>query len=148
MQVIDYRSPYRANPHERPHYVTIGHIGSGLIGLALLFVGGLAAFKLLPVGLSGVAVVAGLSHSAALAVVEVVLGLVFLSAATAPWPARGTLITMGLGTMVFGVVTTAEPAVLGGGSLAATGAVIALIGVGAVFLGWWDGPNRTFRRRR
>lgn len=148
MQVVDYRAPYRANPYERPYYVTWSHIGAGVLGAAFLFVGGLVLARLLPASVGGTTAVLGLSHTAALGIVELVLGIVFLSAATAPWSAKGTLVTMGIGTVVFGLVTTVEPTTFGDSSLAGTGAAIAFAGIAALFLGWSERPASIRSSRR
>lgn len=140
MQVVDYRAPYRADPYERPYFLTWGHVGSGVLGVAFLLAGSLVLARLFPESLSGTTSLLGLRHTAALGIVELVLGIVFLSAATAPWSARGTLVTMGIGTIVFGLVTTVEPATFGDAGLAGTGAAIAFAGIAAVFIGWSDRP--------
>ena len=133
MQVADYRAPYRADPYERPYFLTWGHVGAGVLGVLFLLAGSLVLARLFPESLSGTTSLLGLSHTAA-------LGIVFLSAATAPWSARGTLVTMGIGTIVFGLVTTVEPATFGDPGLAGTGAAIAFAGIAAVFIGWSDRP--------
>ena len=146
MQIVDYRAPYSPHPGELPHFVTVGHVAAGALGLAFLLFGGVAVVRLVTGGVAGTTSVAGVTQTLTLAVIEVIVGLVFLSAATAPWSARATLIAGGVATVALGLLTTLEPTMFGSPALAGTGAVIAFGGITAVFAGWSDRPLPSRRR--
>lgn len=90
--------------------VTIGQIVAGLLGLFLVIVGGVAMARLGFERLTGdTTEVLGIGHTLALGIIDVIVGLIFLSAATTSFGVRSTLIGLGSLALAFGAVVTIEP---------------------------------------
>ena len=86
--------------------------------------------------------VLGIDHTRALGIVDVVVGLIFLSAASATFGVRGTLMSMGTMAVAFGAIVLIEPdpfvGFLGDGS--PVGVFYLLIGVVSL-IGAFATPN-------
>lgn len=86
-------------------------IVAGAVGFGLVVVGGIALARL---GFSGsitgeTATVAGFAATRLWAIVEIVVGMVFLGMAATPYGVRGGLTTFGILFAAFGVIVAVEP---------------------------------------
>jgi hypothetical protein len=111
---------------------------AGMIGLALVVIGGVAAAR---VGLDSLtgdsAVVLGFEHTALMGLIDIFAGLLFLVAA-ASYGGRGSLLGLGMASLAFGAVLFIEPApfvpYLGGGE--DLGLLYGVIGAVALLAAW------------
>ncbi|HEX2153791.1 MAG TPA: hypothetical protein VHL52_07425 [Acidimicrobiia bacterium] len=89
---------------------TFGQAVAGILGLLLAIVGGVAMARVGFDSLTGeTAEVLGIGHTLALGIIDLVVGLLFLSAASTMFGVRGTLITLGGLALAFGAVVAIEP---------------------------------------
>lgn len=88
-----------------------GQIISGLVGLGLTVMGGVALARLLPTdSLTGATVeVFGVGHTVIMGIVAVGLGLLFLSEAASPFAVQRGMISLGVVTLAFGLIVVIEP---------------------------------------
>lgn len=89
---------------------TFGQGIAGVLGLILVIVGGVAMARVGFDSLVGETTeVLGIGHTLLLGIIDVVVGLMFLSAASTMFGVRGTLITLGALALAFGAVVAIEP---------------------------------------
>lgn len=89
---------------------TIGQVIAGILGLALVIAGGVAIARVGFDSLTGdTANVLCIDHTLALGLIDVVVGLIFLSAASATFGVLGTLLSMGTMAVAFGAIVLIEP---------------------------------------
>lgn len=89
---------------------TVGQVIAGILGLLLVITGGVAIARVGFDSLTGdTASVLGVEHTLLLGIIDVVIGLVFLSAASTSVGVRGTLISMGTMAVAFGAIVLIEP---------------------------------------
>ncbi len=128
-----------------------GQIVAGLVGFALIVLGGIALARLgLSTPVTGeVAEVAGVTATRLWAGVEIVLGLILLGIAASPYAVRGGLVTMGLLFAAFGLVVAVEPDpfVEPLGVDSGSGIVWLVIGVVLVLVGWLSPTVISSQRR-
>lgn len=90
--------------------LTAGQIVAGILGLILVITGGVAMARVGFSSLTGeTAVVLGVSHTLALGIINVVVGLIFLTSAATAAGVRGTLLSMGTLAVAFGAIVLIEP---------------------------------------
>lgn len=89
-----------------------GQVVSGLIGLLLTVMGGVALARLLPTdSLTGATVdVFGVGHTVIMGIIAVGLGILFLSEAASPFSVQRGMISLGVITLAFGLIVVIEPA--------------------------------------
>lgn len=125
-------------------------IVAGLVGFALVVIGGIALARL---GFSGsitgeTASVAGLSATRLWAIVEIVLGLIFLGMAATPYGVRGGLTTFGILFAAFGVIVAVEPDAFAEAlGTDQTSGIMWLIGGVVLVVAAWLSPTIVSRRR-
>lgn len=89
---------------------TVGQVVAGILGLILVIVGGVAMARVGFSSLTGeTATVLGVDHTLALGIINVVVGLMFLAAASTAAGVRGTLLSMGILAVAFGAIVMIEP---------------------------------------
>ncbi len=93
-----------------------GQIVAGLIGLFLTVMGGVALARTLPADtLTGpTADVFGVSHTALMGIIAIVLGLIFLSQAASPFEVQRGMVGLGAAALAFGLIVVIEPAAFDG----------------------------------
>lgn len=110
---------------------------SGILGLVFLVMGGVTIAR---TGFSDLTATADIvyTHSTLLGLIEVFLGLIFLSGASRPAGSSRTLIGTGAVMLAFGLIVAIEPdpfqTWLGGGQ--SMGIAYAVVGAIAVAVGW------------
>lgn len=128
-----------------------GQIVAGLVGFALIVLGGIALARLgLSTPVTGeVTEVAGVSATRLWAGVEIVLGLILLGIAASPYAVRGGLVTMGLLFAAFGLVVAVEPDPFSEplGVNSGSGIVLLVMGVVLVLVGWLSPTVISSQRR-
>lgn len=89
---------------------TLGQAAAGILGLLLVIVGGVAMARVGFDSLTGESVVvAEIGHTLLMGLIDVVIGLIFLSAASTMFGVRSTLIGLGTLALAFGAVVWIEP---------------------------------------
>ncbi|MFP3914335.1 MAG: hypothetical protein ACLFWM_05630 [Actinomycetota bacterium] len=89
---------------------TVGQAVSAILGLVLVVGGGVAMARVGFDSLTGETTnVFGIDHTLLLGIVNVVVGLIFLSSASSMFGVRGTLISLGTLAVAFGAVVWIEP---------------------------------------
>lgn len=116
---------------------TPAQVVSGIIGLGFIVMGGVALIRVGFADLTETANVGWYAHTGILAIIEIVLGLIFLSAAARALEARSTLVSIGVLMIAFGLIAIIEP---GGteeylGDATTVGWTYLIIGVVAAVLG-------------
>lgn len=113
-------------------------IVAGLLGLGFVVIGGVALVRVGFSDLTATATVGWYAHTGILAIVEVVLGLLFLSAAARATEARTSCISLGVLMVALGLIAVIEPegtatylgdSLIAGWTWVAAGAVSALVGL-------------------
>lgn len=101
----------RAVVHERRTW-SPAQIISGIVGLILTVMGGVALARLLPTeSLTGsTADVFGVGHTVIMGIIAVGLGLLYLSEAASPYAVQRGMISLGIVTLAFGLIVVIEPA--------------------------------------
>ncbi|MGH8873861.1 MAG: hypothetical protein ACRDVM_01220 [Acidimicrobiia bacterium] len=121
------------------------------IGLFLIVLGGVALARTgFAAGLPGdTTEVAGFGHTALFGIVEIIVGLLFLAGAGGTYQVRGSLTTLGVISLAFGIILAIEPAAFQGafGTDSATGWLYAAIG-GVSLLAAWLSPTIHVDRER
>lgn len=117
---------------------TLGQAVAGILGLVLVIVGGVAVARVGFDSLIGDATeVIGIGHTLLLGLIDIIVGVIFLGAASSMYGVRGTLITMGGMALAFGAIVAIEPDpfidYLGDG--APVGLAYAIVGLISLFAG-------------
>lgn len=117
---------------------TVGQAVSGLLGLLLVVAGGVAIARVGFDSFTGETVaVLGLGHTLLMGLIDVIVGLIFLSSASTMFGVRSTLIGLGSLALAFGAVVAIEPGpfvdILGDGR--ALGVAYVVIGTVALAAG-------------
>jgi hypothetical protein len=127
------RTSVARNPWSPAQYVT------GLVGLFLTVIGGVALARLLPVEslTDETTTVIGMGFTVVMASITLLIGFVFLAGAGRPLDARAGIISLGVGMLAFGIVVFVEPNALGGalGVNETSGVVYAIVGLVAAIAG-------------
>lgn len=101
---------HRRRTTVRRNRFTVGQAAAGVIGLLLVIAGGVAMAR---VGLESLVgdstAVAGIGHTLLMGLIDLVVGLIFLSSTPSMVGVRNTLITMGTLAIAFGAVVWIEP---------------------------------------
>lgn len=113
---------------------------AGIIGLVLVVMGGVALIRTGVSDLTETATVGWYAHTGILAIIQLVLGLLFLGAAADALEARSSLVTLGVMMVAVGLIAVIEPdgtseylgdASTVGWTYLATGAVAGVVGLSA-----------------
>jgi hypothetical protein len=89
---------------------TFGQAVAGILGLVLVIVGGVAIARVGFDSLIGdTTTVIGIGHTLLLGLIDLVVGVLFLGAASSVYGVRGTLITLGGLALAFGAIVAIEP---------------------------------------
>lgn len=135
--------------HDQPHHQSrrqaVGHrtfnsaqMVAGIIGLALLIVGGVAMVR---AGFSSLTAetttILGIGHTLLMGIIDVIVGILFLGAASRVFGSSGQMIGLGILTIAFGAVVLIEPSpfveALGDGR--SIGAIYLIIGLVSLVAG-------------
>ncbi len=112
-------------------------IVAGGIGLFLTVLGAIAALRV-GFDFNDVETVLGLNHTLLMAVIHIIVGIIFLVTAGRPYESRGTLTSMGLVMIAFGLVYGIESESLAGalGGDQRIGWIYAIIGAVSLLAAW------------
>lgn len=88
---------------------TPAQIIAGVIGLGLVVMGGVALIRIGFTDLTATATVGWYAHTGILAIIELVLGLLFLGTASNALEARSSSISLGVLMIAFGLIAVIEP---------------------------------------